>query len=114
VLSDHEREALVDIERRLLADDPAWTTAFDVTGRRAVRHRAPGSTFHIVATVFSVALVGLMLAAHASGPALFFATVTGLLLCLIRRRRGSTQSRAEGPVVDKPAPGDSGAGPPQT
>lgn len=37
MLSDHERETLLDMERRLLADDPSWARTFDdaETGQHA-------------------------------------------------------------------------------
>lgn len=84
MLSDHEREALVEIEHRLLADDPEWIMTFDAAGRRVSRQRAFEWTFQVVALAASVALTMLMVAAHAPGPALFFATVAGLLAWLVR------------------------------
>lgn len=111
MLSDHERETLLDIEHRLLADDPAWTMAFDATGRRVSRQRTFELTFHIVAMMVSMTLTGLTLAAHAPGPALFFATATGLLIWLIRRLREAAQAHPGNPGDSRSAPGDSAAGP---
>jgi len=111
MLSDHERETLLDIEHRLLAEDPSWVMAFDATGPRVSRQRTFELTFHIVAMMVSMTLTGLMLAAHAPGPALFFATVTGLLIWLIRRLREAAQAHPGSSGVDKPGPGDSAAGP---
>lgn len=99
MLSDREREALVEIEHRLLADDPKWFMTFDATGREALRQRVFESIFQVVAFVTSVALAMLMVAAHAPGPALFFATVAGLLAWLIRglhRGRKAVGSRRTG------------------
>jgi len=111
MLNDHERETLLDIERRLRVDDPDWILAFDATDQRVSRQRTFELTFHIIAMVFSVALAALMIAAHAPGPALFFTTVTGVLIWLIRRlrRNAGTGTRCEG--ADKSAP-DGGVGGP--
>jgi hypothetical protein len=93
MLSDHERETLLDIEHRLLAEDPGWIMAFDATRRRIGRRRAVERTVDIVALVLSVALSALMFVAHVPRPALFFATVTGLLIWMIRRLRRTARGR---------------------
>jgi hypothetical protein len=114
MLSDHERETLVELEGRLLADDPTWVMAFDATSRRVSRQRAFELSFHIVAVTAFGALTGLMLAAHAPGPALFFATVTGPLIWLIRRLRKVAPARTGGSGVEQADRGDPGAGSPPT
>jgi hypothetical protein len=115
MLSDHERETLVELEGRLLADDPTWAMAFDATSRRMSRQRAFELTFHIVAVTAFGALTGLMLAAHAPGPALFFATVTGSLIWLIRRlRKAAAPARTGGSGAEQADRGDPGAGSPPT
>jgi hypothetical protein len=113
MLNDHERETLLDIERRLLVDDPAWIMAFDATDRRVSRQRTFELTFHIIALVFSVALAALMFAAHAPGPALFFATVTGVLIWLIRRLRRNAGTGTQSAGADKSASDGSAGGPAQ-
>lgn len=113
MLNDHERETLLDIERQLLAEDPAWIMAFDATDRRMSRQRTFELTFHIVAMVLSVALAALMAAAHAPGPALFFAMVTGVLIWLIRRLRRSAGAGIQCAGADKPASDGSAGGPVQ-
>lgn len=113
MLNDHERETLLDIERRLLVDDPAWIMAFDATDRRMSRQRTFELTFHIIALVFSVALAALMFAAHAPGPALFFTTVTGVLIWLVRRLRRSAGTGTQCADAGKPASDGSAGGPAQ-
>lgn len=97
MLSDHERETLADIEHRLLAEDPVWVTAFSTVGQRVSRRRAFEWVAHVVGLVLAGALAVLMLAAHAPGPALFFATVTGLLIWLIRRLCRRSRAPGTGP-----------------
>jgi len=72
MLSDHERETLLDIEHRLVlvAENPDWARTFDRTGRQGRRQRAFEWTAHIVAVLLAAALTMVMLAAHAPGPAL--------------------------------------------
>jgi len=113
MLNDHERETLLEIERRLLVDDPAWIVAFDATDRRVSRRRTFELTVHIVAMVFSVALTALLLAAHAPGPALFFAAVTGVLIWLIRRLRRNARPRTRLSGADTADPGGRATGPAQ-
>ena len=110
MLSDHERETLLDIEHRLVAESPDWARTFDRTGRQGRRQRAFEWTAHIVAVLLAAAITMVMLAAHAPGPALFFAAVTGLSVWLVRRlRRPTTQ-----PGIDRPGTDQPGAGVPPT
>lgn len=89
MLNDHERETLLDIERRMLTEDPRWTQIFDDAVGRTARQRAVEWVAYIVALVLTVALTVVLLAADAPGTALFFAAVSGLLIWLIRRRHQS-------------------------
>ncbi|CAA9290098.1 MAG: hypothetical protein AVDCRST_MAG54-4361 [uncultured Actinomycetospora sp.] len=92
MLSDQERATLRDIEDRMLADDPAWAEAFDVTAARVARQRAHEMAFHLVAVVVWTVMAALMVAAGAPGPAVFFAALTGLSVWLIRRLRRSART----------------------
>lgn len=92
MLSDQERATLRDIEDRMLADDPAWAKAFDVTAARVARQRAHEMAFHLVAVVVWTVMAALMVAAGAPGPAVFFAALTGLSVWLIRRLRRSART----------------------
>lgn len=110
MFSDHERETLVELETRLLADDPTWAMAFDAASRRVSRQQAFELAFHVVAMTVCVALTGLMLAVHAPGPALFFAAVAATLLWLIRRlrrlrRTGEDRSSRSGSGSGSSSPG---------
>ena len=87
MLSDQERIALRDIEARVLAEDPSWARAFDVTAARVARQRAHEKAFHLVAVVVWTAMAALMVMAGAPGPAMFFAALTGLSVWMIRRLR---------------------------
>jgi hypothetical protein len=103
MLSDHEREALADIEYRLLAEDPRWTTVFNATRRRVSSRRVATWSAHLLGLVVSAGLTVLMVASNAPGPALFFATTTGLLTWLIRRLRtrvGAGGSNSADPGCD--------------
>lgn len=108
MLSDHELKTLLDIEHRLLAEDPGWARTFDTVGQRTPRQRAFGAAAHIVTIVLAVALTVLMMAAHAPGPALFFAVVSGLLIWLVQRRHlpatvpGTGQSDTSEPGSGQP------------
>ncbi|WP_433782687.1 DUF3040 domain-containing protein [Actinomycetospora sp. CA-101289] len=85
MLSDQERIALRDIEARMVADDPSWARAFDVTAARVARQRAHETAFHVVAAVVWTAMAVLMVVAGAPGPAVFFAALAGLSAWMIRR-----------------------------
>lgn len=97
MLSDYEREALANIEDRLLAGDPRWATVFDAARLRVSRQRAATWTAHLLGLVVSAGLTVLMVASNAPGPALFFATTTGLLTWLIRRLHRATRAHSGGP-----------------
>ncbi len=56
MLSDHERETLLDIEHRLVAESPDWARTFDRTGRQGRRQRAFEWTAHIVAVLLAAAI----------------------------------------------------------
>ena len=86
MLSDRDREMLDGIDHRFGVDDPLFTRTFDLEARRlggqASRAHRAGVT---VLLVLALLMSGLMVAAHAAGPALFF---TGLACCLIWLRQG--------------------------
>lgn len=109
MLSDHEREALANIEYRLLAEDPRWTTVFDATSRRVSRQRVFAWAAHILALVVSAGLMVLMVVSNAPGPALFFAALTGGLTWLIRRLRVASTADPDGSTSDDPGAGSSQA-----
>ncbi|MDD7968398.1 DUF3040 domain-containing protein [Actinomycetospora lemnae] len=96
MLDDRERAALLDIENHLLAEDPAWSTAFSTWARRARRRRRFELAFHTLAAVVSAALALLMVVANAPAPATFFVAVTVLLAWLVHRLRRAPLVR-EGP-----------------
>ena len=107
MLSDDDRRALVELEGRLLADDPSWAMAFDAAGRSVSRRRAFALAVHIVTMTAFTALTGLMLVAHAPGPALFFGSVAGLLIWLTRRLRRTAGARGPRPGTDDSGPSPS-------
>lgn len=87
MLSDHERDSLLGIERSLLAEDPHWAQAFHGAGQRFGRRHAWALIGYVIALVLSATLTILMIAAHDAGVAMFFAGVAAGLVWLIRRHR---------------------------
>lgn len=87
MLSDHERDSLLGIERWILAEDPDWVRAFHEVGQRFGRRYAFARIGYVVALVFSATLTVLMFVAHDAGVGLFFAGMAAGLVWLIRRRR---------------------------
>lgn len=78
MLSDHERETLREVERRLLSDDPTFAQSFDARAQRlspAYQDRV-GFTMVIVAGLL---LSALMLVIGSLGGAAAFAAGTGLI-----------------------------------
>lgn len=110
MLNHQERTALLDIEHRLVADDPSWVRAFDATAQRVARQRAHEMGFHVVAVMVWTAMSVLMVVADAAGPAMFFATLAGLSVWLIRRlRRPARTDPATGTATSRD-PGDAASG----
>jgi Protein of unknown function (DUF3040) len=72
VLSDHERKALSEVERRLMADDPEFARHFEAGQARLQRH--PRRRAAVLAVGGAVLLAVLMLLAG---------SVTGALATLV-------------------------------
>ena len=105
MLSDHEREALADIEDRLLTEDPRWTSVIDATSRRVARQGVFVWAVYSFGLLVSAGLAVLMVVSNAPGPALFFATVTGVLIWFIRRPRAASSADPDGSASDDPGTG---------
>jgi hypothetical protein len=90
VLSDREREALREVERRLLIEDPEFARSFKARAQR-LPHPAGGFGIKIflIAGLLTSALV---LVAGSIGGAVAFATATGLIW-LTWRWAGETDQR---------------------
>jgi hypothetical protein len=88
VLDDHERETLREVERRLLADDPAFARAFRArqTHLRHPHRRRRGA---IVAVVIAVLLAGLLLAVGSFGGALVCAAAVWVIWAMWRHSIGT-------------------------
>jgi hypothetical protein len=107
MLDDREREMLLDIENGLIAEDPRWSTAFSTCARRVRRQRTFELVFHVVALLASAALTMLMVVSQAPLPAMFFASVTVLLIWLVHRLRHTPTVDTGGGPADAP-PSDRG------
>jgi hypothetical protein len=91
VLNDHERETLREVERRLLADDPAFARAFRARQTHLLHHhhhrrRRRGA---IVAVVIAVLLAGLLLALGSFGGALMCAVAVWVIWAMWRHSIGT-------------------------
>lgn len=98
MLNNHEQREIRALEQQLRGDDPEWVLKFDVTWNSADRQRRFELTFFSIAMTLSMLMFGVMLAAQALAPALFFAAATALLVWHIRRLR----HRAEQPPEPRP------------
>ncbi|MBO0872456.1 MAG: DUF3040 domain-containing protein [Pseudonocardia sp.] len=88
MLNDHDRETLDEIEHRLAAEDPLFTSSFDLKARRLGTGGADHHQTLIVASiVVAILLSAFMIVVHAAGPALFFTAVTCCLIWMRRVRR---------------------------
>ncbi|SDK04000.1 PEP-CTERM protein-sorting domain-containing protein [Lentzea albidocapillata subsp. violacea] len=84
MLSDREREALYEIERRFWDEDPILALSLDAAGRRLTRDRR---RYVYAATAAVAAPLGLfMLAVGLPSAALVFAAVAGWAWVARRRR----------------------------
>jgi Protein of unknown function (DUF3040) len=93
MLSDHERRALLELQRQFLAEDPDFARSFDEVGQRdsAFSLRwvdAMPRWVPTAAVVGTVALGVLMLAIGVAAAALVFAMPTAMIV-VVRRRRGT-------------------------
>jgi len=77
MLSDHERRTLREVERHCMADDPAFTRAFQEQQTRLSRR--PQRTGATIAIVAATLLAALLLIAGSPAGALALATATGLI-----------------------------------
>ncbi len=77
MLNDHERKTLREVERDSMADDPAFTRAFQEHQTRLSRR--PHRTGAAIAIVAATLLAALLLIAGSPAGALAFATTTGLI-----------------------------------
>jgi hypothetical protein len=90
VPSDHERETLLGIERRLLSEDPRFAQSFDARAR----HLYNASRYGVGIKIFLVAgllISALMLVIGAQGGAAAFTAGTGLIWLAWRFGAGSHQ-----------------------
>lgn len=95
MLSDREREELQDLERRLVADDPAFRRSFDDHAERlGSRRPGAGATTALVAAVL---LAALMLLVGSPGGALAAAAATGLVWLAFRYGDGGWPGARDGP-----------------
>ncbi|WP_219417390.1 DUF3040 domain-containing protein [Pseudonocardia nigra] len=75
MLSDRERNALDEVERRLTADDPTFVRAFDVNERRLLHNRRHRRGARIAAVV-ALLLSAVLLLAGSPGAAIAVASTT--------------------------------------
>jgi hypothetical protein len=96
MLSNHDRETLDEIQHRLMVEDPAFTSSFEVKAR-ALGAGGPGRHPRLVATLAMVSLLitAFMIVVEAAGPAFFFTAVDcGLIWWWLSRCPGGQhQSR---------------------
>ena len=88
--SDHERETLLGIERRLLSEDPRFAQSFDARARHL--HNTP--RYGVGVKIFLVAgllISALMLVIGSLGGAVAFTLGTGLIWLAWRFEAGSHQ-----------------------
>ena len=98
MLSDHERRALLELQRQFLAEDPDFARSFDEVGQRDSAFSlqwvdAMPRWVPTAAVVGTVALGVLMLAIGVAAAALVVAMPAAIIV-VVRRRRG-TPGRAE-------------------
>jgi Flp pilus assembly protein TadB len=97
VLNDHEREALHEIQRRLLVEDPSFARSFESDAERL--HRGSPDLVHgtyTVSLVVILAFAAVLLAAGAPVGALVFAAVAAVISEARRRRTPPAISGTEG------------------
>jgi hypothetical protein len=88
--SDHERETLLGIERRLLSEDPEFAQSFDARAR----HLHNASRYGVGTKIFLVAgllISALILVVGSLGGAVAFTLGTGLIWLVWRFEAGSHQ-----------------------
>jgi hypothetical protein len=98
MLSDHERTALLELQRQFLAEDPDFARSFDEVGQRDSAFSlqwvdAMPRWVPTAAVVGTVALGVLALAIGVAAAALVVAMLAAIIV-VVRRRRG-TPGRAE-------------------
>jgi hypothetical protein len=88
MLNDHDRETLDEIQHRLTAEDPEFTSAFDRKARR-LGASVPGRHQKLVTVLIVVTLLltAFMIMVQAAGPAFFFTAVSCGLIWRWRARR---------------------------
>jgi Flp pilus assembly protein TadB len=97
VLSDHEQQALREVQRHLMAEDPDFARSFDEAGRQDSTYSvqwvyAMPRWVYATAVVVAVALGVLMLVVSGPGTALIVA-VLATTIFVIQRRRGTPGRR---------------------
>jgi hypothetical protein len=97
VLSDREQQALREVQRHLMAEDPEFARSFDVAGRRdstysVQRVYSMPRWVYTTAVVVAAALGVLMLVVSGPGTALILA-VLATTIFTVRRRRGAPGRR---------------------
>jgi Flp pilus assembly protein TadB len=99
VLSDREQQALREVQRQLMAEDPDFARSFDEAGWRDSTfsgqwvYATPRWVF-ATAVVAAVALGVLMLVVSGPGTALVVAVLATMIFVI--RRRGGAPGRREG------------------
>jgi Flp pilus assembly protein TadB len=99
VLSDREQQALREVQRQLMAEDPDFARSFDEAGRKDSTfsgqwvHAMPRWVFS-TAVGAAVALGVLMLVVSGPGTALVVAVLVTMIFVI--RRRGAAPGRREG------------------
>jgi hypothetical protein len=88
VLNDHERETLREVERCLLADDPAFARAFRAR-QTHLRHHHSRRRGAIVAVVIAVLLAGLLLSVGSFGGALVGVAAVWVIWAMWRHSIGT-------------------------
>lgn len=92
MLSDHERKALRELERQLIADDSEFPQAFDARAQRLDRQHlgVPAKIAITVAVVLlALMLLALMLLVGSLAGALAFACAIGLIWLICRPPHGT-------------------------
>src|SRR3954449_11774638 len=93
MLSDHERRALLELQRQFLAEDPDFARSFGEVGQRDSAFSlqwvdAMPRWVPTAAVVGTVALGVLMLAIGVAAAVLVFAMLAAMIV-VVRRRRGA-------------------------
>jgi hypothetical protein len=97
MLDDYERNALREVERRLLSEDPEFTRAFAARARR-LPHNSPTGTGIKIFVIGGSLVSALVLIAGSLSGAVSFAIATGLIWLVWRGTTAPTSRQGHNPI----------------